>query len=57
MFDLGRTLMAATARNPSSLALVHGETRLTYSELLERSLRLVSGFDRMGISRRAPTDC
>jgi 2-furoate---CoA ligase len=51
MFDVGRTLIAATARNPSSLALVDGELRLTYGELLERALRIVAACEDLGIGK------
>lgn len=51
MFDLGRTLVAAAARNPRAPALVDGDLRLSYAELLERALRLVAGFDDLGIGR------
>ncbi|MFT7574714.1 MAG: 2-furoate---CoA ligase [Alphaproteobacteria bacterium] len=51
MFDLGRTLIAAAARNPHALALVDGDQRLSYAELLDRAQRLVSGLDAIGITR------
>lgn len=51
MFDLGRTLIAAAARNGSALAIVDGPIRLSYAELLERALRLVTGLNSIGIGR------
>ena len=49
MFDLGRTLIAAAARNPEALALVDGASRLTYRDLLHRASCLVTGFDELGL--------
>jgi 2-furoate---CoA ligase len=49
MFDLGRTLIAAAARNPNALALVDGALRLSYRELLDRAQRVVSGLDAIGL--------
>jgi 2-furoate---CoA ligase len=49
VFDLGRTLIAAAARNPDALALVDGRLRLTYRELLERAQQVVSGLDAIGL--------
>jgi 2-furoate---CoA ligase len=49
VFDVGRTLIAAAARNPDSLALVDGERRLSYRELLEQALRLVTALDDLGL--------
>lgn len=51
MFDVGRTLIAAVARDPGALAVVEGPLRLDYAALLERSLRLVAGLDRLGLQR------
>ncbi|MGI9476686.1 MAG: AMP-binding protein [Hyphomicrobiaceae bacterium] len=50
MFDLGRTLIAAAARNPQAPALVDGDLRLNYAELLDRAQRVVTGLDRLGIT-------
>ena len=41
--------MAAAARHPQALALVDGDQRLTYAELLDRAQRLVAGLDALGI--------
>ncbi len=49
MFDLGRTLIAAAARNPQALALVDGDLHLTYAQLLDRAQRIVAGLDLLGI--------
>jgi 2-furoate---CoA ligase len=51
LFDLGRTFIAAAARYPERTAIVDGDLRLTYSELLDRVLRIVSGFDALGIGK------
>jgi 2-furoate---CoA ligase len=47
VFDVGRTLIAAAARNPGSLALVDAERRISYQELLEKALRLVTALDEL----------
>lgn len=49
MFDLGRTLIAAAARDPGALALVDGDRRLSYAELLACAQRLAAGLDELGI--------
>lgn len=51
MFDLGRTLVAAAARNGNAIALVDGTKRFTYAQLLEVCSRAVIGFDRIGLKR------
>jgi 2-furoate---CoA ligase len=51
MFDLGRTLIAAASRAPENTALVDGDARFTYSALLGMALRLVTGFDSIGIKK------
>ena len=42
-------LLAAVARNPDGAALVCGEERITYSQLLEQSTRLAAGLAARGI--------
>jgi 2-furoate---CoA ligase len=49
VFDVGRTLIAAASRNPSSPALVDGKRRISYRELLEKALRLVTALDSLGL--------
>ena len=49
MFDLGRTLVAAAARNPNATAIVDVGVRWSYAELLEHASKLVSGFDQLGL--------
>ncbi|MGO9518216.1 MAG: AMP-binding protein [Candidatus Korobacteraceae bacterium] len=51
MFDVGRTLIAAAARNGRALAVVDGDKRYTYRELLDVACRLVTAFDQLGIHR------
>lgn len=49
MFDIGRTLLAAAARDRSSLALVDGKQTLTYGELAELATRAVTLLDGLGL--------
>ena len=42
MFDLGRTYLQSVERRGSSLAVVDGDTRLTYAQWFER-IRAVAG--------------
>ena len=49
MFDVGTTLIAAAARNPTSLALVDGDLRLSYRSLLEKALRVANGLSKIGL--------
>jgi 2-furoate---CoA ligase len=51
MFDLGTNLMASVARDPYAVAIVDGETRLTYSAWWERIAAVVAGLDAIGLSR------
>jgi 2-furoate---CoA ligase len=49
MFDVGTSLIAAAARDPSRLALSDGSVRLTYAQLLEQALRLANGLTGIGL--------
>ncbi len=49
MFDIGRTLTAAAARDEDSLALVDGARRLTYGTLLNQASRCAAGLDDLGL--------
>lgn len=51
MFDLGRTLQAAAARDGAALALVDGERRLSYAELLDQASRVAEGLKGMGLTK------
>lgn len=51
MFDVGRTLLAATARNSDAIALIDGDRRMTYGELLDAALRTVTCLDKLGIHK------
>ncbi len=51
MFDLGRTFLAAAARYPDRVGVVDGDVRLTYAEWLALTLRVVSGFDALGVKK------
>ncbi len=49
MKDLGSTLLATVERAPEALALVDGDTRLSYGQWLEQILRCVSGLAECGL--------
>ena len=51
MLDLGRTLLYVTEREPSAIAVIDGETTLTYGAWLDRALRTVAGLDALGLGR------
>jgi long-chain acyl-CoA synthetase len=48
---LHETLLASTERVPEREAVVAGAERLTYAELLDRSLRLARGLQELGVGR------
>jgi 2-furoate---CoA ligase len=50
MLDLGSSFLAAVARDPRALAIVDGDTRLTYSDWYQRISALVAGFDALGLA-------
>ena len=47
MLDLGTSFLASVARDPNALAIVDGDTRLTYRQWYERISALVAGFDEL----------
>ncbi len=47
MLDLGLSFLASVARDPDVLALVDGETRLTYRQWYTRISALVEGLDEL----------
>ena len=47
MLDLGTSFLASVARDPDALAIVDGDTRLTYRQWYERISALVAGFDEL----------
>ena len=49
MFDLGTGFAASVARDPLALAIVDGETRLTYTAWYDLISRAVAGLDRLGL--------
>jgi 2-furoate---CoA ligase len=49
MLDLGTSLLASVARDPESIAIVDGETRLSYRAWHQRIAALVAGFDELGL--------
>jgi 2-furoate---CoA ligase len=50
MLDVGHILVAAAARDAKSLALVDGEIRLSYGELLQRAAALAAGLEGLGLA-------
>ena len=49
MLDLGRTLLYVVERDPSAIAVVDGDTTLTYGAWLDRTLQTVAGLDVLGV--------
>ena len=49
MYDLGRCFIATLERDPDMIAIVDGETRLTYREWYQRICRVAGGLDAMGL--------
>jgi 2-furoate---CoA ligase len=49
MLDLGTSFLASVSRDPRALALVDGETRLTYAEWFAEISATVAGLDRLGL--------
>ncbi len=49
MLDLGTSFLASVSRDPRALALVDGETRLTYTEWFRVISATVAGLDRLGL--------
>ncbi len=49
MLDLGTSFLASVSRDPRALALVDGETRLTYAEWFGVISATVAGLDRLGL--------
>jgi 2-furoate---CoA ligase len=47
MLDLGTSFLASVARDPGTLAIVDGETRLTYAAWYRQISALVEGFDEL----------
>ena len=50
MFDVGRTLFAAAARDEDALALVDGTRRFTYGALRDEACRVAQGLDDLGLA-------
>ena len=50
MLDLGTSFLASVARDPNALAIVDGDTRLTYRQWYERISALVAGFDELELA-------
>jgi 2-furoate---CoA ligase len=49
MLDLGTSFLASVARDATTLAIVDGDTRLTYAQWYTRISALVSRFDDLGL--------
>ncbi|MCC2096356.1 MAG: AMP-binding protein, partial [Hyphomicrobiales bacterium] len=49
MFDVGTQLIASADRSPDRLALVDGDTRYSYGELLDAALSVASGLEAAGV--------
>jgi 2-furoate---CoA ligase len=49
MLDLGTSFLASVARDATTLAIVDGDTRLTYAQWYARISALVAGFDYLGL--------
>ena len=47
MLDLGTSFVASVARDPDALAIVDGDTRLTYRQWYDRISALVASFDEL----------
>ncbi len=55
MLDLGTSFLASVARDPSALAIVDGDLRLTYRQWYERISALVAAFDDAGLQPGRPS--
>ena len=49
MLDLGLSFLASVARDPTAIAIVDGELRLSYAQWYRRISALVAGFDDIGL--------
>src|ERR1700682_6157740 len=49
MLDLGLSFLGSVARDPSALAIVDGDVRLSYADWFRRICALVAGFDAIGL--------
>ena len=49
MLDLGLSFLASVARDPTAIAIVDGELRLSYAQWYRRISALVAGFDAIGL--------
>jgi 2-furoate---CoA ligase len=49
MLDLGLSFLGSVARDPDALAIVDGETRLSYAQWYRRISAVIAGFDAIGL--------
>src|ERR1700683_2726140 len=49
MLDLGTSFLASVARDPQALAIIDGNTRLTYRAWYPKISALVAAFDDLGL--------
>ena len=49
MLDLGTSFLASVARDPDAVAIVDGETRLSYRAWFSRISALVAGLEALGV--------
>ncbi|HUN50422.1 MAG TPA: AMP-binding protein, partial [Candidatus Sulfotelmatobacter sp.] len=49
MLDLGTSFLASVARDPEAIAIVDGETQLTYAAWFGRISSLVAGLGALGV--------
>jgi 2-furoate---CoA ligase len=49
MFDLGTSFLASVGRDPSAVALVDGELRLSYAAWFRHISSVVAGLDALGL--------
>jgi 2-furoate---CoA ligase len=49
MLDLGTSFLASVARDPTAIAVVDGDLRLTYATWLKKISALVAGLDALGL--------
>ncbi|MEA2928462.1 MAG: 2-furoate---CoA ligase, partial [Hyphomicrobiales bacterium] len=51
MLDLGTSFLASVARDPTALAIVDGDVRLSYAQWYQRISQVVAGLDMLGLKQ------